>query len=258
MKTKLEILNQVGGRLVKESRRLYFVALIAGVLAVSTGNATASASASSDAAKFVASVGEEVVSVLAAPGVDKDEKRHHFRDIFTHALDLDRMARRVLGRHWRRASDEQKNDYVRLFRDYIVRIYTVQLSGYAGERFAVLRQQRSSEAESVVTARMLREFGPPLNISFRVRLTAQGHRIVDVTIEGVSLIVTKRSEFSAVIRRAGLPGLIRLLDEKLTAEAPRRDTIKSLIAKAFGRQVSAIVSGTLATIQGNGGKPILR
>ena len=150
MKAKLESLLQVGGRLAKECRRLRFTALVSGALVVATGHALASTSTTPDAAKFVASIGEEVVTVLSATGVDQSEKRRHFRDIFTHALDLDMMARRALGRHWRRATDEQKDDYVRLFRDYIVRIYAVQLADYDGESFSVLRQQPSSGTGTVM------------------------------------------------------------------------------------------------------------
>lgn len=189
-----------------------------------------------DAGAFVAAVGQNVINVLAKPDDVAEERNRHFRDIFSRALDLEMMARRVLGRHWRRVTKEQKEDYVRLFHDYVLRIYAVQLGAYGGEKFTVIRQQAANKTESVVAARIVREHGhgAPLDLSFRVRWTAFGYRIIDVTVAGVSLVVTKRSEFDSIIRREGMHGLLKRLDA--TRSARRKPDLVgplSLIAEAI-------------------------
>ena len=215
-------------------RRSMMTAGTAGLVVLgSAGHASAVAAAEGDPAGFVAALGQRVVQVLDAQGLEPDRRLRHFRDIFVHALDLDTMARRVLGRHWRFASEEQRERYVTLFRKYVVNLYAVQLSGYAGETFTVLRQQRLRENESLVIARIKRQYGPPLNMSFRVRHADQRLKIIDLTIAGVSLIVTKRSEFDAIIRHEGLPGLLRRLDEKQATMMPRRREVTSFIAEAM-------------------------
>ena len=61
-----------------------------------------------------------------------------------------------------------------------------------------------------------------------------GHfKIIDVTIAGISLVVTKRSEFDAVIRREGMPGLLRRLDEKQATMLRRQQEFIPLIAEAM-------------------------
>ncbi len=199
----------------------------------SVGNASAVTPAEGDPAAFVTTVGEGVVEVLDAKGLEPDERLRHFRDIFVHALDLDAVARRVLGRHWRAASDAQRERYISLFRTYVVNMYAVQLGGYAGSTFTVLRQQRLRENESLVIARFKRASGPPLGMNVRVRQFNERFKIIDVTISGISLVVTKRSEFDAVIRREGLPGLLNRLDAKQASVLMRRQEFVSLIAEAM-------------------------
>ncbi len=197
------------------------------------GHAAAMSPAPGDPASFVATVGQQVIAALATQESQANQRSRHFRDIFVHALDLDTMARRVLGRHWRAASDAQRDRYVALFRNYVVNLYAVQLSGYAGETFTVLRQQRLRKSESLVIARISRQYGPPLNMNFRVRMNNERFSIIDVTIAGVSLIVTKRSEFDAIIRHEGLPGLLRRLDEKQASMLLDRRQVTSFIAEAI-------------------------
>jgi phospholipid transport system substrate-binding protein len=209
-------------------------------IALGTG-AQARISAESDAAQFVARVGQEVINVLGAPGQAINQRHRKFQNIFDRAMDLDSMARRVLGRHWRNATKPQKEKYVRLFRRYVLGIYAVQLGGFAGEKFTVLRQQSSKPTESLVVARITRQYGAPLNLSFRVRQTKDKLRIVDVTVAGVSLIVTKRSEFDSIIRREGLPGLLRRLDSKSSTTGMTTSGRGSLLA----RTISEISSGSV-------------
>lgn len=198
-----------------------------------TGNASAVSLAKSDPAGFVTTVGKQVVEVLDAQGLEPDQRLRHFRDIFVHALDLDTVARRVLGRHWRTATDAQRERYVTLFRQYVVNMYAVQLGGYAGATFTVLRQQNLRENESLVVARFTHESGPPLGMNVLVRRISDRFKIIDVTIAGISLVVTKRSEFDAVIRREGMTGLLRRLDEKQATMLRRRQEFIPLIAEAM-------------------------
>jgi len=181
----------------------------------------------------VARVGQEVINVLGAPGEAVNQRHRKFQNIFDRALDLDAMARHVLGRHWRSATKPQKEKYVRLFRRYVLGIYAIQLGGFAGEKFSVLRQQSSKPTESLVVARITRQYGAPLDLNFRVRQANDKHRIVDVTVVGVSLIVTKRSEFDSIIRREGLPGLLRRLEFRSEKTGMATAAPGSLLAKTI-------------------------
>ena len=125
-------------------------------------------------------------------------------------------------------------------REYVVNMYALQLGGYTGATFTVLRQQHLRENESLVIARFKRQNSPPLSMNVRVRQMNRRFKIVDITVAGISLIVTKRSEFDAVIRREGLPSLLRRLDEKQASMLLRRRDVGSFIAEAM----SVMQSGT--------------
>jgi phospholipid transport system substrate-binding protein len=227
-------------------RALCGAVLLAGAVYMALGGPVqARVGTSGDAGQFVARVGQEVINILGAPEQSVDQRQRKFQSIFNRALDLDAMARRVLGRHWRSATDPQKELYVRLFRRYVVGIYAVQLSGFSGEKFKVLRQQSSNATETLVIARITRQYGAPLDLSFRVRHTDNDNRIVDVTMGGISLIVTKRSEFDSIIRREGLPGLLRRLDSKSAAAGEPAPSSGSLLAKTL----SEMSSGSLLIVR---------
>ena len=98
---------------------------------------------------------------------------------------------------------------------------------------ALLRQKSLRKNESLVVARIKREFGPPLAMNFRVRQTNERLRIIDITVAGVSLIVTKRSEFDAIIRHEGIAGLLNRLDAKQASMLLLRRNVVSLIAEAM-------------------------
>ncbi len=87
-------------------RALCGAAYFAGAIYIALGGfAQARNVAGGDAAQFVARVGQGVIDVLGAPEQAIDQRRRNFRTIFNRALDLDGMARRALGRHWRRATE---------------------------------------------------------------------------------------------------------------------------------------------------------
>jgi phospholipid transport system substrate-binding protein len=211
--------------------------LTAGALSLAIAGTSGTAAAVTPAASpsdFVATVGQRVVEVLGAAEMESEQRSRHFRDIFVHALDLDTMGRRVLGRHWRNATPAQRDRYIELFRKYVINLYAAQLGGYRGETFTVVRQQQLRENESMVMAHLKRQTGQPLSMNFRVRQENSRLKIIDVTIAGVSLIVTKRSEFDAIVRREGLDGLMRRLDAKQASALLDRRQVVSFIAEAMG------------------------
>ena len=220
-------------------RRLMTAGALSLALVGPAGTAAAVTPSAANPADFVATVGQRVVEVLGAAELEPDQRSRHFRDIFVHALDLDTMGRRVLGRHWRNANSAQRDRYIELFRKYVVNLYAAQLVGYQGQTFTVLRQQRLRKHESMVMAHLKRQTGQPLTMNFRVRQANDQLKIIDVTIAGVSLIVTKRAEFDAIIRREGLKGLMRRLDAKQASALLDRRKVVSFIAEA----VSVMQSG---------------
>ena len=203
--------------------RMAFARLIvlASALTLAAGNAPA---ATGTASEFVAWLGDRAVTVLRSADGDLGSREARFRDLLREGFDLPFIARFALGPYWRRATAEQRSDYLGVFSEYVVQTYSSRLGGYTGEAMKIISERRAGEKDSVVQTEIVRPSGPPITAEWRVRMIDGEYRIIDIAIEGISMAVTKRSEFSAVIQSRGIDGLIaalRLRANKISATASR-------------------------------------
>lgn len=137
-------------------------------------------------------------------------------------VDFITASRQVLGKHWRRASREQKLAFVREFRTLLLRFYSSALADYLREhdldpamfRFAPLRAAPDARQVTVHMDLHPPGDGKPVNVNFLMHHSRKGWRVYDLAIDGVSLISTYRSSFAGQIRQEGLDALIARLAEK--------------------------------------------
>lgn len=169
-----------------------------------------------DAAQFVRSFGDQAIAMLSDPALGPEDREREFRRLLTDGFHLELIGRFVLGRHWRRASDEERAEFQRLFEDYVVASYAQQLANYAGERLVIQRGQVKGERGALVSSQITRPQGDPIQVEWRLRRAGEGWRIIDVVVEGISMAVTHRSEFSSVISSHGgrIDGLLEVLRGK--------------------------------------------
>jgi phospholipid transport system substrate-binding protein len=98
-----------------------------------------------------------------------------------------------------------------VFGEYVLKTYSVRLGRYAGATMTILSERPAGAKDVVVSTRIVRPSGAPIATEWRVRTTGGRYRVIDIMVEGVSMVVTQRSEFAAVIRRYRLQGLIEVL-----------------------------------------------
>ena len=122
----------------------------------------------------------------------------------------------MLGRYWRVATAEERDEYVKLFQDYVVQIYASRFQDYNGEKLKVDAAWRADDG-AVVTTSILRQSGPPVKVDWKLRGAAPAFKIVDVMVEGVSMSVTQRDDFAAAIQAhdGNVAGLIDMLRQKI-------------------------------------------
>ncbi|HET7366461.1 MAG TPA: ABC transporter substrate-binding protein [Burkholderiales bacterium] len=130
-------------------------------------------------------------------------------------IDFERATRLAVGRAWREATPEQKQRLVTEFRNMLVRTYSNAISAYQGQTLKVLPQRgKQDPEETVVRTQYLRAGGQPLPIDFTMHQKDGTWKVYDITVEGVSLVMTYRSEFDAVVKQEGIDGLIKRLAQK--------------------------------------------
>lgn len=131
-------------------------------------------------------------------------------------FDFDRVSRLVLGRNWANATKEQQVQFQKEFRTLLLRTYASALSKYQNQTIQYLPFRTQPNAtRATVKTQILQPGGQPIAIDYALEKGANGWKVFDIVIEGVSLVTNYRSQFNDEIRQAGgMDGLIQKLAEK--------------------------------------------
>ena len=167
-----------------------------------------------DANVFMNELWNRAVEVLSKK-VSPSERLARFRQLFHADFDGPGIARFVLGRYWRSASQEEQQEYLKLFEDYVVYVYGTRLSSFSGETFKI-RGTRTEQNGTIVSTDIISPGDAPIKVDWRLVTENGAFKINDDIIEGISMMVTQRSEFASVIQRHGgqVGGLLALMREK--------------------------------------------
>ena len=192
-----------------------FLLTIVSVLIGSASLTVAPTAIAADANVFMNELWNRAIEVLSKKA-PLTERLTRFRQLFQADFDGPGIARFVLGRYWRSASEEEQQEYLKLFENYVVFVYGTRLSNFNGEAFKV-RGSRTDESGTIVSTDIISPGGePPIKIDWRLVADKGAFKINDVIIEGISMMVTQRSEFASVIQRHGgqVGGLLSLMRER--------------------------------------------
>lgn len=130
-------------------------------------------------------------------------------------VDFAEAAKLAAGRAWTNATAEQRERLVKEFRSLLVRVYSTAIDVYRGQTMQVLPVQMAPDATDVtVRSRYIAPGTAPVNLSYAMHKAGDGWKIYDISVEGVSLVLTYRTEFEQIGRDAGIEGLISRLAEK--------------------------------------------
>ena len=182
------------------SRRIFLA--IMSLLIASASETAAMNAIAADPNVFMNELWGRTVEVLGK-NVPRTERLARFRQLFQADFDVPGIARFVLGRYWRTASEQEQQEYLKLFEDYVVFVYGTRLSSFNGETFKV-RGSRADDSGTIVSTDIISPKGEaPIKVDWRLITDHGSFKINDVIIEGISMLVTQRSEFASVIQRHG-------------------------------------------------------
>ena len=171
-----------------------------------------------NASEWIADLANRVIAILKDPQSPTD-RRQKFRALIDQRFDMPAIAQFVAGRYWRTASETDRQEFTAAFTDYMVDFYTVRFTDYGNQTLRILGQ-RVGEGATTVASQVVNPNGAPgVQLDWRVGQTPDGFKITDVAIGGVSLAITKRDEFAAVIQRNGgkIAALTAELDKRAAA-----------------------------------------
>ena len=191
--------------------------LIAAVLA-----SAIPAAAAADPTALISNLGTRALEVLGK-NATPSQRADRFRALLREDFDVPGIARFVLGRYWNIATEQQRAEFVKLFEDYIALAYSTRLAEYTGETFKVVGSRPDADG-AIVTSQILRPAGAaPVKLDWRVTGRDGAYKISDVSVDGISMAVTQRSEFASVIQHNGgqVQGLLTMLRDKTAGAGGR-------------------------------------
>jgi len=130
-------------------------------------------------------------------------------------FDFERMARWVLGKHWRKAKPDQRQAFVGEFKSLLIRTYASSLREYSDQNIKYLPFRGKLDSGDVtVRSEIEQPGGFPIPINYRLYLKTNEWLVYDISIDDISLIANYRSSFSRQIRKSGIDKLIQKLADK--------------------------------------------
>ena len=172
--------------------------------------------------KFIQNLGDQAISILAEKQLSAAERDTKFRDMLHNSFDLQTIGRFVIGRNWATATPEQQTEYMKLFEALVVKTYSDRFALYTSEGFKVRSSVAESDKDTIVNSEITRADGSKgTEVTWRVRQKNGKLGILDVVVEGVSMSVTQRQEYTAVLQRNGgdFNGLLQIMRDKLGSTA---------------------------------------
>ena len=168
-------------------------------LFISTINSFAFASFEAEE-KFVSNFADNAISILSNESLNASQKNIQFTELVMSSIDMSLISKFVLSKYWKLATDDQKKAYLAAFKQYFISSYANKLDQYSGEKVIIV-SSNAAKKFVIVKSNIVRDGTDTLKIELDWRLlTRDGQtKIIDLSIEGISLIIAQREEFQSFL-----------------------------------------------------------
>lgn len=169
------------------------------------------------AKQFVSNLSQTTINIIENSASDS-AKEQKLRDLFISSVDHMWMGKFAIGNHWRSLESDKQNEYLGVYKEYLIKSYVPNFKKYNKDKVNILDIKQTKDNEYLVSTEIIRQQGEPIKVNYQLRLLQNSNgefRIFDIIAEGVSLIITQRSDFGSIIARSGIDGLIDTLKQKI-------------------------------------------
>jgi phospholipid transport system substrate-binding protein len=174
-----------------------------------------SRAAPADEAKAVVSETlDRVLAILRDRAKPADARRTEVESIAYARFDFTTISRLVLARNWPKLSAAQQGDFIEEFKRHLTLTYWKTLEDYRDQDVDVNGARAEKNGDVTVRSNIEGEGSEPIRIDYRMRPSGAGWLVIDVIIEGVSLVQNFRAQTQEIIARDGVDSLIAKLREK--------------------------------------------
>jgi phospholipid transport system substrate-binding protein len=178
---------------------------------------------------FIKNLSEKAFAVLLDKSLKPADRDVKFRTLLREGFALDVIGNAVLGRHRQTATPAQLQAFQSAFPDYVIRIYASRLTDYSDTTVKItgsapVGTRGDLAIKSIVSGKSVSQ---PVKADWRVReIAGQGPKIIDLSLEGVSMVATQRDEFDARIQAKGMDALIADIKANRSGIDPKKAAAK--------------------------------
>ena len=160
---------------------------------------------------------ERALQVLKDPKLLPKDKRkervERLKEIVDPVFDYEEMAKRTLGAHWRRRTPAEQQEFVKLFHDFIEKVYSDKIDLYEGEKI-VFGRETVDQDFAQVESNVINVKGETYAMVYRMRRADGKWKVYDTVLENISIVNNYRSQFDRVITTSSFEELLKRLREK--------------------------------------------
>jgi len=161
---------------------------------------------------------DRAIQILKDPKLSSPDKKKERVDRLREALaavfDYEEMAKRALGPHWRQRTPAEQEEFVKLFRDFLERVYSEKIGLYGGEKVRFGREVMDSEFAQVEST-IIQPKGEEIAVVYKLRQVNGQWKVYDAIVENISIVNNYRSQFDRVISSSSYEELVKRLREKV-------------------------------------------
>lgn len=162
---------------------------------------------------------DRAVQVLKDPKLLPKDKRKErvdrLKEVLEPIFDFEEMAKRSLGPHWRRRTPAEQQEFVKIFQEFIEKVYSDKIDLYEGEKI-VFGKETLDQDFAQVESNVINNKGESFSIVYRLRRADGKWKVYDAVVENISFINNYRSQFDRVINSSSYEELVKKLKEKIS------------------------------------------
>lgn len=163
--------------------------------------------------KFVSNLAAQVLETIKSSASD-EEKSQALSRMFVENVDIEWMARFTVGAAWKKASQEQKDNFLKHYEQFLIASYVPNFKKYNSDVIKVNSAKPTGENQYTISTAIDKVTGDDIRVDYMVHMVKSRPKIFDIVGEGISLINTERADFRSVLQQGDIDLLTKSLEEK--------------------------------------------
>ena len=170
-------------------------------------------SAESNAEAFVLKLTDEAKIIFNDKSLNKDSRLKKLNDLSSKYLDLDALAGYTLGDYREKATNSERENFNKLFREYFIKNMSSKLNDFADQDLKIIDSKKINENNIIVSTKIFsKKDAQEIAVEWRIFTKDSKLLARDLVVEGLSLARTQKEEFASIIASKGFVGVISALE----------------------------------------------